>query len=449
VRRLYTLLWYLALPFVLLAGLRRARREQAAGIAVGPEGARSLWRERLALDEADEVGDGGGGLLWVHAASVGEVQLAAELIGALRARAPQQPIELSCNTATGRARAQALLPQVRVRYAPYDLPAALARRLSALQPRALVLMETELWPNLLHAATRAGIPTLIASARLSERSLRGYRRLESLFKPALRQRLWVGAQTAADAARFVALGVPVERVTVAGNLKFDRTIPAETRARGRQLRALLGAARPVWVAGSTHPVEQPVLLEAHRQLLARQPQALLVLAPRHPPRFEEAASQLAKQGWRFHRRSSQTHGDALAADCQVLLLDTLGELLDFYAAGDVAFVGGSLAPLGGHNLLEPAALGLPVLAGAHQSNSPEVARALGEAGALGIVADAGQLATRLQGLLASEALRRTQAERASAALESHRGALGRLLTLIDALPPLGRLSSSAALPPLQ
>jgi 3-deoxy-D-manno-octulosonic-acid transferase len=167
---------------------------------------------------------------------------------------------------------------------------------------------------------------------------------------------------------------------------------------------------------------------------------LLVLAPRHPPRFEEAAALLAKQGWRFQRRSSSALGEPLAADCQVLLLDTLGELLDFYAAGDVAFVGGSLAPLGGHNLLEPAALGLPVLAGPHQSNSPEIARALAEAGALDIVADAGQLATRLQELLASEAQRRAQAERANAALQSHRGALGRLLALIDALPPRARAS---------
>jgi 3-deoxy-D-manno-octulosonic-acid transferase len=440
VRRLYTLLWYLALPFVALAALRRVRREAAAGAAVAGRG---FWRERLALDRRGAI-PGPRELLWVHAASVGEVQLASVLIGAIAARRPQQPLELSCQTATGRALAQVLLPQVPVRYAPYDLPAAVGRRLAELKPRALVLLESELWPNLLQGATQSAVPVLIASARLSERSLNAYRRLGGLFRPALQQRLWVGAQSAADAARFVALGVPAERVSVAGNLKFDRPLPADAPLRGRQLRETLGRSRPLWVAGSTHPGEQRLVLEAHRQLLVRQPQALLVIAPRHPPRFEEAAGQLAEGAWRFERRSRLERGVALPPDCRVLLLDTLGELSDFYAAADIAFVGGSLVPVGGHNLLEPAALGLPVLAGPHQSNSPEIARVLGEAGALDIVADSAQLASRLQGLFGSEAARVAQGQRARGALDSHRGALGRLLALLELIEGL-----PAAAAPLQ
>jgi len=432
VRRLYTLLWYALLPFVALAGLRRARREQAAGIAAGTASAAAFWNERLAR-AAPPPGAPGEGVLWVHAASVGEAQLAAVLIGAWRAQHPQQAVALSCQTATGRARARELLPEVPLCYAPYDVPAAVRRRFAQLRPCALVLMESELWPNLLAEAARREVPVLIASARLSARSLRGYRALRGLLRPAIARAVWVAAQSSADAERFAALGVPAARLSVAGNLKFDRPVPLEAHRRGAALRAQLGA-RPLWVAGSTHPAEQAILLEAHRRLCRDAPQALLVLAPRHPPRFEEAARQLQAGAWRYRRRSREGAGAPVAADCQVLLLDTLGELMDFYAAADVAFVGGSLVPVGGHNLLEPAALGLPLLAGPHQGNSPQVARALQDAGGLIIVGDAGQLTVQLQALLASPGLRQQQGERARAAIELHRGALQRLLRLIAELP---------------
>lgn len=435
-RRLYTLLWYLLLPFVALAGLRRARREQTAGIAGAEQRAGALWRERLALDVAAAGRSDHGtdhDTLWVHAASVGEVQLAAVLIGALRAQSLRRAVALSCQTATGRARARELLPDLPLRYAPYDLPAAVRRCFAQLRPSALVLMETELWPNLLAEAVRQRVPVLVASARLSTRSLRGYRVLRGLLRPAIEGNVWVAAQSAADAERFAALGVPPGRLSVVGNLKFDRPAPLDARARGAALRDRLGA-RPVWVAGSTHPVEQAVVLEAHRRLCTHCPDALLVLAPRHPPRFEEAARQLQADTWRYRRRSRERTDTPLAADCQVLLLDTLGELVDFYAAADVAFVGGSLVPVGGHNLLEPAALALPLLAGPHQHNSPQVARVLADVGALSIVADAEQLAARLQALLARPELRQAQGERACAALEQHRGALQRLVGLIAGLP---------------
>jgi 3-deoxy-D-manno-octulosonic-acid transferase len=431
VRRLYTLLWYLLLPFVALAGLRRARREQAAGIAGAALRPGRLWRERLARDAAGSPR--AHDTLWVHAASVGEVQLAAVLIGALLTHSPGRCIVLSCQTATGRARARELLPDVALRYAPFDLPQAVRRCFAQLRPAALVLMETELWPNLLAEAARQRVPVLIASARLSARSVRGYRLVRGLLRPAIERTVWVAAQSGLDAERFAALGVPPERLSVAGNLKFDRPAPLEASARGAALRARLGA-RPVWVAGSTHPVEQSVVLEAHRRLCTHFPDALLVLAPRHPPRFEETARQLQAGTWRYRRRSRERAQTPLPADCRVLLLDTLGELVDFYAAGDVAFVGGSLVPVGGHNLLEPAALALPLLAGPHQHNSSQVAALLAKLGALSIVGDAEQLAARLQALFASPPLRREQGERARAALEQHRGALQRVVTLIAGLP---------------
>lgn len=434
-RRLYTLLWWLLLPFVAVAGLRRARREQAAGIASAALRPALFWRERLARLAAPTAvsGASAGDTLWVHAASVGEVQLAAVLIGALRSQSPARAIVLSCQTATGRARARELLPEVPLRYAPYDLPGAVRRCVAELRPAALILMESELWPNLLAEAARRQVPVLVASARLSAPSLRAYRMLRGLLRPAIGQDVWVAAQSRADAERFAALGVPPERLSVAGNLKFDRPDPLEARSRSTALRAQLGM-RPVWVAGSTHPIEQAIVLDAHRQVCEGHPDALLVLAPRHPPRFEEAARQLQAGAWRYQRRSREQASEPVGAGCQVLLLDTLGELMDFYAAADVAFVGGSLVPVGGHNLLEPAALALPLLAGPHQHNSPQVARVLSEGGALSIVDNAQALAARLRALFASPVLRQQQGQKARAVIEQHRGALQRLLALIAALP---------------
>jgi 3-deoxy-D-manno-octulosonic-acid transferase len=416
VRRLYTLLLYLALPWVsLLVAVRGVRnREYWRG-----------WRTRFGFGAAAAPGG-----IWVHAVSVGEVQAAAVLIDALRARRPGSVITLSCATPTARTRARALLPGLDVRFAPYDLPGSVRRCLARLAPRMLIVLETELWPNLLHQAHITGVPVLIASARVSERSARIYQHLPGLLRAALATDVWVGAQTENDARRFAALGVPAARLCVTGNLKFDRTLPPELVARGRQLRARYAQGRPVWVAGSTHAGEEQIVLDAHALLLAQQPQALLILAPRHPQRFSAVAASVAAHGLRCLQRSADVPG----GDFQVLLLDTLGELSDFYAAADVAFVGGSLVAVGGHNLLEPAALGLPVLSGPHNFSSPEVARALGGQGALTIVHDAAELAAALARLLADQPARSRQGAAGRAAIEANRGALERLLGLIDQLP---------------
>jgi 3-deoxy-D-manno-octulosonic-acid transferase len=418
VRCLYTLLLYLALPFASLIVAARGLSQ------------REYWRGGWARFGFGPARAGGG--IWVHAASVGEVQAAAVLIEALRARAPALEITLSCATPTGRARGRALLPGLDVRYGPYDLPGSVRRCLKRLRPRMLIVLETELWPNLLHAMQAAGVPTLIASARVSERSARCYQRLPGLLRASLAAGVWVGAQSEADAQRFTALGVPAHRVTVVGNIKFDRTLPPGVLARGEQLRARYAAGRAVWVAGSTHAGEEPIVLEAHRLLCQVQPRALLILAPRHPQRFDAAAAAAATQGFGVSRRTSESSGD----DYQVLLLDTLGELAEFYAAADVAFVGGSLVAIGGHNLLEPAALGLPVLTGPQQFNSAEVARALRAQGALIIVHDAEQLAAALTRLLADPQARAAQGAAGCAAIAANRGALERLLGLIERLAPV-------------
>ena len=422
-RRLYTLLLYLALPFALLTLVWRGLRT------------REYWRGGAARFGLGSTRAGAG--IWVHAVSVGEAQVAAILIAALRERDHGLEITLTCATPTGRTRARALLPGLEVRYAPYDLPGIVRGALARLRPRLLIVIETELWPNLLEQARRAGVPTLIASARISASSARLFQRLPGLMRAALAANVWVGAQTAADAERFAAIGVAVQRLALVGNIKFDRTLPADIYERGALLRACYAAGRPVWVAGSTHAAEEPIVLQAHRQLRERQPQALLILAPRHPARFAAAAAAVAAHGFRCVRRSQFGSGAGaeavLDSSHEVLLLDTMGELLDFYAAADVAFVGGSLVPVGGHNLLEPAALGLPVLAGPAQFNSPDVAAALAQQGALITVHDAAELAAALGNLFSDSDRRSLKGEAARLAMDAHRGALGKLLRLIDAL----------------
>jgi 3-deoxy-D-manno-octulosonic-acid transferase len=444
VRWLYTLLLYLALPWVSLMVAARGLtdREYWHG-----------WRERFGAG----LPRAGGGI-WLHAVSVGEVQAAAILIEALARRLPGVEITLSCATPTARTRARTLLPDIAVSYAPYDLPGSVRRCLARLRPRLLIVLETELWPNLLHQAQRTGVPVLIASARVSKRSAGRYQRVPGLLRAVLAAGVWIGAQTEADAQRFAALGVPPARVSVVGNIKFDRALAPDVTERGAQLRARYGAGRPVWVAGSTHAGEEPIVLAAHRQLLGQQPRALLILAPRYPQRFAAAAAAISAQGFRCLRRSANAAGDdappgnapgnvpgsapgdappgnASNGDYQVLLLDTLGELADFYAAADVAFVGGSLVPIGGHNLLEPAALGLPVLSGPAQFNAPQIAEALGAQGALTLVHDAEELAAALARLLSDQHARAQQGAAGRAAIEANRGALTRLVQLVEELVP--------------
>jgi 3-deoxy-D-manno-octulosonic-acid transferase len=418
-RRLYTLLLALALPFASLVVLWRGVRERDYWHG---------WSERFGRGAPLS---GGARAVWVHAVSVGEVQAALSLVTALRAQWPELALAVTSATPAGRARARAAMPgAVEVRYAPYDLPWCLRAALARLRPALLVIMETELWPNLLDQCARAGVPVLIASARLSARSAARWSRFAPLLQPAARSTVAVAAQSAADAQRFESLGVPAARIQVCGNLKFDRTVAPEVLRRGQALRARYAPGRPMWVAGSTRDGEEPAVLQAHAAVRAARGDVLLVLAPRHQPRFEAVAALLERSGLSWQRRSAAVANGGAAAGVAVLLLDTIGELEDFYAAADVAFVGGSLVPAGGHNLLEPAALGVATLSGPSQENAPDSARVLCASGAVQIVRDAPALAAALISLLADAPARARMAAAAQAAIAANRGALSRVLALV-------------------
>ncbi|MGA7540932.1 MAG: lipid IV(A) 3-deoxy-D-manno-octulosonic acid transferase [Steroidobacteraceae bacterium] len=420
-RLLYLAALYLAAPVISVMLAARGLRD------------RSYWQnfgERLGLGLPLSTAP-----IWVHAVSVGEVQAAAALVVALRQRYPETPVLLTTFTPTGAARARASFRDAaEVRYLPFDLPGSVRRFLDRTRPRLAVIMETELWPNLYRECRRRRIPLVIASARLSRRSTDRYRRLGALFRETVAGGVVVAAQGEGDAERFRTLGAAVERTYVMGNLKFDLTLPPDILERGRKLREHYAPGRPVWVAGSTHGgVEEESVLEAQRRISAVHPGALLVLAPRHANRFGEVAGWLERQGIAALRRSASPPPPAATGPSSVLLLDTLGELLDFYAAGDLAFVGGSLAPIGGHNLLEPAALGLPVLTGPNNSNGEDVARLLLDCGAAKIVRNGSDLAANVTLLLSDAALRVDMGQRGRAAVERNRGALEKLMRLIEPL----------------
>jgi 3-deoxy-D-manno-octulosonic-acid transferase len=373
-----------------------------------------------------------GNCIWVHAVSVGEVQASAPLIEALLERFPQTPLVLTTVTATGRSRAQALFQgRVDVRYVPIDLPGSVRRFFDRVRPRLAVILETEIWPNLYHRCGRLGVPLVLASARISPRSVNRYRQLVGLFRETLSHGIFIAAQSAEDAERFRSIGASTERTHVVGNIKFDFGYPPDIAARGHDLRRMLGADRPVWVAGSTHAGEEEQLVEAHQRIRQRFPNALLVLVPRHPPRFGDVAEMLKGRGLRFvTRRSAMT----VTSGTEVYLLDTLGELPPFYAAGDVAFVGGSLVPnVGGHNLLEPAALGLPIVAGPTNYNSADIAKLLVERGAVRIASDPAAVAKAVGELLADPAQRSRMGAAGRKAVEDNRGAVGRLMDFISPL----------------
>jgi len=373
--------------------------------------------------------------IWVHAVSVGEVQAAVPLIEALLHRFPDIPLVLTTVTPTGRSRAEALFKQrVDVRYVPIDWPGSVRRFFQRVQPQLAVILETEIWPNLYHRCGRLRVPLVLASARISPRSVGSYRRLVGLFRETLSHGIFIAAQSAEDAERFKSIGASPERTHVIGNIKFDFGYPPDIEARGHDLRQMLGAHRPVWVAGSTHEKEEELLLAAHRRIRERFSNALLVLVPRHPPRFSEVAMLLKEEGLRYVRRTSAM---PVTPDTEVYLLDTLGELPPFYAAGDIAFVGGSLGvdDVGGHNLLEPAALSLPILAGPHNFNSVDIAKLLSERGALRIVHDPNELAAVVGNLLSDPTARATMGAAGRKAVDDNRGAVSRLMQFLEPLLP--------------
>ncbi|MBH3362408.1 lipid IV(A) 3-deoxy-D-manno-octulosonic acid transferase [Pseudomonas fulva] len=421
-RTLYTLLFHLALPLLALRLYLRARKAPAYGRRIG---------ERFAI-KLPTMRKGG---IWVHAVSVGESIAAAPMVRALLKAYPELPITLTCMTPTGSERIGALFadePRVQHCYLPYDLPWAAGRFLDHVQPRLGVIMETELWPNHIHQCARRGIPVALANARLSERSARGYGRFARLTRPMLAEMSLIAAQTEVEAQRFLALGARAACVQVTGSIKFDLKIDEQLVPRAQALRQQWAAtSRPVWIAASTHDGEDALILQAHQQLLQVHGDALLILVPRHPERFD-AVHAICSQQFATVRRST---GLPVLAQTQVLLGDTMGELLFLYALADMAFVGGSLVPTGGHNPLEPAALALPVLMGPHVFNFLEISAMLREAGALQQVDDAQGLAGAVQRLVELPQDARRMGEAGRAVMRANQGALQRLLEGLERLMP--------------
>ena len=391
--------------------------------------------------------------LWLHAVSLGEMSAAAPVMRALRRRYPQLPLVVTTATPAGKARAEALLPPgADIRFLPYDTPGSVRRFLARTQPRVAIIMETELWPNLLRECERRGVPVLLASARLSDKSVSRYQRFGALFGGVFTQNLVVAAQSNGDAERFRAIGARAGQVHVTGNVKFDLELAAGIVQAGHELRAAFGAHRPVWIAGSTHAGEEEQVLDAHALLQAAIPEALLILVPRHRDRFAAVADLLSRRGVEFARRSqtarraeAPSRPDApLPIRARVLLADTLGELALLYACADVAFVGGSLVPIGGHNLLEPAALGLPVLTGPSYRNSQEIAQLLLARGAAIQVNSAADLAAAVRRLLTDPNERRRIGNIGQEIVAANRGSVERLMILIEPWLPAAHPSPAAA-----
>ncbi len=415
-RLLYTLTMYLMTPVILyrltVRGLRYRRYL-------------SRWKERFGFFPVPGFDNSS----WVHAVSVGEVNAAVPLIEALIQRYPESPMVVTTVTPTGSERVQKLFgDRVFHVYLPYDLPASVKRFLDRIQPRFAVVMETEIWPNLFVICRERGIPIVVTNARLSERSLKGYGPVRPLARRAIRCASFVAAQSPIDAERLRALGAAVTRLAVIGNLKFDMPVPASLIEGGAALRGSWGVRRPVWIAASTHEGEELSVLKAHSAVLQRFPDALLLIAPRHPERFRPVVGACRALGFSTRVRSEDVSADD---HCQCFIIDTMGELLQFYAASDIAFVGGSLEPIGGHNLLEPAALGKPVIVGPHTFNTEEVAASLIEAKAVLRVADEIELGAAVIRLFAHEQEGAAMGQAAQAVLERERGAVARTVQIVE------------------
>jgi 3-deoxy-D-manno-octulosonic-acid transferase len=399
----------MALPFIFLRLLWRSRRL--------PDYHKG-WAERLgfcpwALEKS----------IWIHAVSVGETLAAIPLIKMLLKEFPQLPVVVSNMTPTGAARVKAALgDSVKQVYIPYDLPAAVDRFLQRIHPRVVIIMETELWPNLLASCRQQSIPVVIANARLSEKSAKGYACIPWLSREMMCSVHSLAAQANADAERFVALGLPRERMMVTGNLKFDLDLPEGLSEKSVWLRDQLGRERSVWIAASTHPGEEEIILTAHQALLNKDPQMLLVLVP-------GVAELIAQRGLQFVQRSE---GGACSPQTSVYLGDTMGELLLMYAAADIAFVAGSFSQTGGHNLLEPAALRKPVITGPVLFNFLEISQLLLAAKGMVVVQNAETLAAAVEQFFKDSHYRDSTGENAYQVVMANRGALQKQFELIKA-----------------
>ncbi|HFQ5405139.1 TPA: lipid IV(A) 3-deoxy-D-manno-octulosonic acid transferase [Vibrio vulnificus] len=415
VRLLYTLLLALAAPLLLFGLYRSKPNKPKFG---------QRWKEHFGITPK-LVGQNQP--LWIHAVSVGESLAAITLIKAIKEKTPDQVIVVTTTTSTGAEQIEKLGNLVEHRYMPIDFAFAVRGFLKAINPAKMLIIETELWPNTLATVHKANIPIIVVNARLSEKSQQNYAKVQSLFNlihPCLSKVL---CQSQADADRFAQLGVPTNKLSVTGSIKFDIHISDEIKRQGVELRTLLGQQRPVWIAASTHKGEDEQVLDAHRQVLETHPNALLILVPRHPERFDSVFELCQTQGFETVRR---TQTNTIADSTQVYLGDTMGEMLVLLGAADVCFMGGSLVgdKVGGHNVLEPAALGVPVITGPSYYNFKEITIALVQAKGI-IVIESSLLGQKTQQLLCHSDRQKLVADAALNVVRKNQGALTRALSI--------------------
>ena len=371
------------------------------------------------------------GCIWLHAVSVGEVQASVPLVRALAERFPDRTMLITTVTPTGASRVRAIFGDtVEHAYIPFEFPHAVASFYRSVRPDAALIMETEIWPNLYRGCGIRDIPLILVSARISPKSVPGYSKMLSLIRETLSHGIIIAAQSQQDAERFLSLGANAERTCVMGNIKFDVEPDPGIAERGQAVRAELFGERPVWIAASTHEGEEQLLLDVHDRLLSSYPALLLVLVPRHPERFAGVRDLIEKRGLSVVAR---TEGRAADAATSVFLCDTMGEVPMFYAASDVAFVAGSLVPIGGHNLLEPAAVGVPIVTGPHNFNAQDIADLFITVGACLKVDTPAELGETIARLLDNKDEARRLGSAGREVLEKNRGALERLLVLLEPL----------------
>jgi len=415
-RQLYSVVLTAAVPVLFLRLLWRSRRNPDY---------RKRWLERLGVFTPSEKMDG----IWLHAVSAGEAIAAVPLIRALKKQFPNLPITVTTTTPTGAARIQQLLgKEVRHLYFPFDLSLTMTNFLNRIKPKLCILMETELWPNCLVTLKKKGIPVVVANARLSPRSMKGYGRIEEVTRQMMSSVTMVAAQSHMDGDRFVSLGLPPARLQVTGNIKFDMTEPPNVEEKASALRNQWGSKRPVWIAASTHAGEEEQVLMAFVRIREKLPDIFLILVPRHTERKDAVQSLLKQYSLSYILRSS---GEEASPDTSVLLGDTMGEMPLFYRAADVAFVGGSFVSVGGHNTLEPASASIPIVVGPHVHNFIDITHYLSKAGALVQVNNSEALADAVLHWFLSPEERLASGGRGKQVVLDNRGAVDKVVQLVS------------------
>ena len=415
-RAFYSCLFYLLIPFILLRLLWRGIKAPAY---------RCRWRERFALYNIKFPQ----GVIWFHAVSVGEAEALFPLIRKIQKQHPDAKLLITTTTPTGSARVKTVMQETVAHvYLPYDIPDAVNRFMRCFKPKLAVIMETEIWPNLFVYCGKNDIPLYIINARLSEKSSRGYQKIPSLVHPALAAINLIATQTQDDAERFIAIGADSEKVLTLGNIKFDVEIPQTTIAQGLQIKADLFRGRFVWMIASTHKDEEAIFLEIYKEIKQKIPELLLVIVPRHPERFADVKKQCEQLMLAVVMR---TEGDRVFTETDVYLADTMGELKMLYAASDVAFVGGSMVPRGGHNILEAAAVGVPVMFGPYMVNFKEIARGVLSHKAAIQCQNKDEVINSIVALYEQPVYRNALAEKGMEFVRQNQGAIARICEVLD------------------